>query len=101
MRLSTFLPVLGLAGQALAASHSCAAKLPGSGIPSDKDVKAYFDKLTPATKKTLLHDTTGPEAGADVRLLLPLVSYPVLNEITNPTLLGWRRCSGHPGSESP
>ena len=70
MRLSTFLPLLGLAGQALAASHSCAAKLPGSGIPSDKDVKAYFDKLTPATKKTLLHDTTGPEAGADVRLLL-------------------------------
>ena len=75
MRLSTFLPVLGLASQALATSHSCAAKLPGSGIPSDKDVKAYFDKLTPPTKKTLLHDTTGPEAGADVRLLLfPLSS---------------------------
>jgi hypothetical protein len=68
MRLSTFLPVLGLAGQAaLAVSHSCGGKLPGSKIPSDKDVKAYFDKLAPPTKKTLLHDTTGPEAGADVR----------------------------------
>jgi len=69
MRLSTLLPVLGLVGQALATSHSCVAKLPGKEIPSDKDVKAYFDKLAPATKKTLLHDTTGPEAGADVRLL--------------------------------
>jgi hypothetical protein len=34
---------------------------------SDAAVKEYFAKLEPATKKTLLHDTTGPEAGADVR----------------------------------
>lgn len=101
MRLSTFLPVLGLAGQALAASHSCASKLPGSGIPSDKDVKSYFDKLTPATKKTLLHDTTGPEAGADVRLLFSLFSDLALQMMTNLILLGWCRCGGHPRSESP
>jgi glucoamylase len=76
MRLSTFLPVLGLAGQALAASHSCAAKLPGSGLPSDKDVKAYFDNLAPATKKTLLHDTTGPEAGADIGIVAAVIPDP-------------------------
>lgn len=33
---------------------------------SDAAVKEYFSKLEPATKRTLLHDTTGPEAGADV-----------------------------------
>jgi hypothetical protein len=101
MRLSTFLPVLGLAGQALAASHSCAAKLPGSGLPSDKDVKAYFDNLAPATKKTLLHDTTGPEAGADVRSLFSPPPSRVLYEMTNPILSDWHRCSGHPGSQPP
>ncbi len=32
------------------------------------NVKAHFDKLAPATKKTLIYDTTGPEARADVHL---------------------------------
>jgi hypothetical protein len=99
MRLSTFLPVLGLAGQALAASHSCVAKLPGSGIPSDKAVKAYFDKLAPATKKTLLHDTTGPEAGADVRLLFYSLSRVSVwdDQKLNPS--DRYRCGSHPGSQ--
>ena len=72
MRLLTVLPTLGLVGQALATSHACSlAGYPDvpkrSGqISSDKAVKEYFAKLAPATKKTLLHDTTGPEAGADV-----------------------------------
>ena len=78
MRLLTLFPALGLAGQALAASHSCATKLPGSGIPSDKDVKAYFDELAPATKYTLLHDTTGPEAGADVSFLPAPLPCPII-----------------------
>jgi len=33
----------------------------------DAAVQAYFAQLEPATKKTALHDVTGPEAGADVR----------------------------------
>ena len=37
---------------------------------TDEAVKTYFSKLEPPTKKTLLHDTTGPEAGADVRCSL-------------------------------
>jgi hypothetical protein len=73
MRLLAFLPTIGLVGQALSVSHSCYAQSPRGGeVPSDKDVRAYFTKLVPTTKSTLLHDTTGPEAGADVRVnLLP------------------------------
>jgi hypothetical protein len=71
MRLLTLLPTLGLVGQALATSHACYAfpDVPerSGEIPSDKAVKEYFAKLAPTTKSTLLHDTTGPEAGADVR----------------------------------
>lgn len=98
MRVSTFLPVLGLAGQALAAAHSCVTKLPGSGIPSDKAVEAYFDKLAPTTKKTLLHDTTGPEAGADVRLLF----YYSLNRVLHGTHVHTlRSVSSRPSSRIP
>jgi len=77
MLLSTILPTLGLVGQVLAVSHACFAAQPPtsyrSEVSSDKDVRAYFDKLAPATKKTLLHDTTGPEAGADVRSVFLLL----------------------------
>jgi hypothetical protein len=68
MRLLTLLPTLGLVGQGLATSHAF-PDVPqrSSEIPSDKAVKEYFAKLAPTTKSTLLHDTTGPEAGADVR----------------------------------
>ena len=100
MRLLTFLPALGLAGQALAASHSCAAKLPGRGIPSDKDVKAYFDKLAPATKHTLLHETTGPEAGADVTLLTSLVLYEITNRILPLRSVSLQRSSRIPTTPS-
>ncbi len=72
MRLLTFLPALGLVGQALAISHPCYSQQPRVGeIPSDKVVKEYFAKLAPATKLTLLHDTTGPEAGAHVSFTPP------------------------------
>ena len=74
MRLLTFLPTIGLVGQAFAVlSHSCYAQSSrGGDVPSDKSVREYFTKLVPTTKSTLLHDTTGPEAGADVRVnLLP------------------------------
>jgi hypothetical protein len=68
MRLSILLPALGLAAHALAVT-----------LPSDKDVNEmslaesdaavaeFFAKLEPATKWALLHEITGPEAGADVR----------------------------------
>ncbi|KAI9451528.1 Six-hairpin glycosidase-like protein [Russula earlei] len=69
---------LGLVAQALAVSHSCFAQPPSRGreIPSDRDVKAYFDKLAPATKSTVLHDTTGPEAGADVGVITAVIPDP-------------------------
>jgi hypothetical protein len=80
MRLLTILPTLGLVGQALATSHECSsyADVPerSGQIPSDKAVKEYFAKLAPPTKKTLLHDTTGPEAGADVRFTSPRPRFP-------------------------
>ncbi|KAH9957842.1 Six-hairpin glycosidase-like protein [Lactifluus volemus] len=99
MRLAALLPALGLVGQALASSHAC--QLSDGEIPSDKQVKEYFSKLAPITKKTLLHDTTGPEAGAlpgVVAAVIPdpnhpefsvywlrdacLVYHPWLNELT-------------------
>jgi hypothetical protein len=79
MRLLTILPTLGLVGQALATSHQCSsyADVPerSGQISSDKAVKEYFAKLAPPTKKTLLHDTTGPEAGADVRSTSPRLPF--------------------------
>jgi hypothetical protein len=35
------------------------------------NVKAYFDKLAPAMKKTLIYNTTGPKACVDVHLTFP------------------------------
>jgi hypothetical protein len=70
MRVLTFLPTIGLVGQAFAVSHPCYAQSSrGGDVPSDKSVREYFTKLVPTTKSTLLHDTTGPEAGADVRFI--------------------------------
>src|SRR6266404_324464 len=69
MRLSTFLPTLGLAGQALATGslHRCNTQWPrNAGVASDAQVTDYFAKLASATKRTLLHETTGPEIGAEV-----------------------------------
>lgn len=93
MRLLTFLPTIGLVGQAFAVlSHSCYAQSSrGGDVPSDKSVREYFTKLVPTTKSTLLHDTTGPEAGADVRVnLLPntylSASYFFLSETTDSRL---------------
>ena len=70
MRLSTLLPVLGLVTQALSASLrlSCKKDVDDMSLAeSDVAVEEYFSKLEPATKWALLHDITGPEAGADVR----------------------------------
>ena len=79
MRLLTFLPTLGLVGQVFAVSHSCYAQSPRDGeVPSDKDVREYFTKLSPATKSTLLHGTTGPEAGADVRFTLQHIPFHIV-----------------------
>lgn len=67
MRLLTLLPAIGLASQVLSSPFSC-NKDPNEMTLAESDaaVKDYFSKLEPATKRTLLHDTTGPEAGADV-----------------------------------
>jgi hypothetical protein len=74
MHFLALFSALGLASQVLASPLSCDS----GGLLLDKDpyemtlaesdaaVKEYFSKLEPPTKKTLLHDTTGPEAGADV-----------------------------------
>lgn len=68
MRLLTLFSVLGLAIQVFSNPFSCNKDTSEMALAeSDAAVKAYFSKLEPATKKTLLHDTTGPSAGADVR----------------------------------
>ncbi len=68
MRLLTLFSVVGLASQAFSSPLSCDKDISEMTLAeSDEAVKAYFSKLEPATKKTLLHDTTGPGAGADVR----------------------------------
>jgi hypothetical protein len=80
MRLLTLLTSLGLASQAFASPFSCSPKDPNDMTLEETDdaVHAYFSKLEPATKKTALHDTTGPEAGADVRRNPPLSRpYPI------------------------
>jgi hypothetical protein len=68
MRLLTLLPAIGLVGQALSSPFSCDSDPMEMMTLAelDAEVKEYFSKLEPATKRTLLHDTTGPEAGADV-----------------------------------
>jgi len=66
--LLTLTTVVGLASQAFSSPLSCNKDISEMTLAeSDAAVKAYFSKLEPATKNTLLHDTTGPEAGADVR----------------------------------
>jgi len=71
MRLLTLLTSLGLASQAFASPFSCSPSLKDTNDMTleemDAAVQAYFAQLEPATKKTALHDVTGPEAGADVR----------------------------------
>ena len=70
MRLSPLLPALGLVTQALSASLrlSCEKDVDDMSLAeSDVAVEEYFSKLEFATKWALLHDITGPEAGADVR----------------------------------
>ena len=70
MRLSTLLPALGLVTQALSASlgHSCEKGVEHLNLAdSDAAVTEYFSRLEPVTEYTLLHDVTGPGAGADVR----------------------------------
>ena len=70
MRLSPLLPALGLVTQALSASLrlSCEKDVDDMSLAeSDEAIAEYFAKLEPATKWALLHDITGPEAGADVR----------------------------------
>jgi len=73
MRLSVLLPALGLAAHALAIPLSCDKDVNEMSLPeSDAAVAEYFAKLEPATKKALLHEITGPEAGADVRSRSPI-----------------------------
>jgi hypothetical protein len=68
MRFMTLFSIVGLASLAFSSPFSCNKDISEMTLAeSDTAVKAYFSKLEPATKKTLLHDTTGPEAGADVR----------------------------------
>ena len=68
MRLSTLLPALGLAVQSLAVSLSSDKDANEMSLAeSDAVVAEFFAKLEPATQWSLLHEITGPEAGADVR----------------------------------
>ncbi len=73
MHLLTLLPTLGLATQALAIPFSCNKHVNKMSLAeSDAAVAEYFAKLEPATKRALLHEITGPEAGADVRSRSPI-----------------------------
>ena len=68
MRLSTLLLALGLVAQALAVTLSSDKNVNEMSLAeSDAAVAEFFAKLEPATKWALLHEITGPEAGADVR----------------------------------
>ena len=72
MRLSTLLPILSRAAQILAVALSSDKDVSEmSLVESDAALAEYFAKLEPATKWAVLHDTTGPEAGADVRSMSP------------------------------
>ncbi|KAN0138299.1 glycoside hydrolase family 15 protein [Lactarius tabidus] len=77
MRLSTLLPVLCLVTQALSASLSCEKDVDEMSLAeSDAAVAEYFANLEPATKWALLHDITGPEAGADVGVISAVIPDP-------------------------
>ena len=72
MRLSTLLPILSRTAQILAVALSSDKNVSEMSLAeSDAAVAEYFAKLEPATKWTVLHDITGPEAGADVRSMSP------------------------------
>ncbi|KAI0062578.1 Six-hairpin glycosidase [Artomyces pyxidatus] len=60
MRLSLLLPTLGLASQVVANSA----------------VQDYFGQLMPVTKHALLHQTTGPEAGAAAGVVAAVIPDP-------------------------
>jgi len=67
MHFLALVSALGLATQAFAGPLPCYNDpLEMTLAESDAAVKEYFSKLEPATKWTALHETTGPEAGADV-----------------------------------
>jgi len=67
MHFLALVPAVCLASQAFAGPLSCDnGPFEMSLAESDAAVKEYFSKLEPATMWTALHDTTGPEAGADV-----------------------------------
>ncbi|KAI9431007.1 Six-hairpin glycosidase-like protein [Lactarius psammicola] len=77
MRLSTLLPALGLATQALTVPLSCNQDVNEISLAeSDAAVAEYFAKLEPATKRAVLHDVTGPEAGADVGVISAVIPDP-------------------------
>ncbi|KAI9454335.1 Six-hairpin glycosidase-like protein [Lactarius psammicola] len=77
MRFLTLLPVLGLATQALALPLSCDKDVNEMSLAeSDAAVADYFAKLEPATKRALLHEITGPEAGADVGVISAVIPDP-------------------------
>ena len=94
-----------LASQAFAGPLSCdndAFEM--SLAESDAAVKDYFSKLEPATKWTALHETTGPEAGADVSCFAStaptLHRCSTIGKLTVTSFLGssgWRDCRCHPG----
>jgi hypothetical protein len=89
MHFLALFSALGLASQALASPLSCDS----DGFSLNKDpyemtlaesdaaVKEYFSKLEPPTKRTLLHDTTGPEAGADVSRFARRVGFMPLESV--------------------
>ena len=67
MHFLALITALGLASQAFAGPLSCDDDpFEMTLAESDAAVTEYFSKLEPATKWTALHETTGPEAGADV-----------------------------------
>jgi hypothetical protein len=72
MHLSILLPALCLVNQVLSTSLPCEKDVDEMSLAElDAAVAEYFAKLEPATKWALLHDLTGPEAGADVRYRSP------------------------------
>ena len=72
MRLLALLPTLGRAAQILAVDLSSDKDANEMSLAeSDAAVAEFFTKLESATKWTLFHDTTSPEAGAEVRSISP------------------------------
>jgi len=108
MHFLALVSALGLAGLALASPLSCDNDPPVMTLAeSDAAVRKYFSKLEPATKWTALHDTTGPEAGADVSRFASRTDFAsklVIGKLTGTYFIdpsGWRDCRRHPGSEPP